>query len=106
MALKSYPTLAFLVTERGLRPSDCIRIDNIKCHFGPVKAVDGLSWEMPTGVVFRFLGPNGAAQRQPFACSWACWSRRIGRQVPGYDARLLATQVRSRTSAPLEHSGW
>jgi lipooligosaccharide transport system ATP-binding protein len=31
-------------------------------HFGPIRAVDGVSFEVPEGVCFGFLGPNGAGK--------------------------------------------
>ncbi len=44
---------------------DCERaveaVDLVK-HFGPIKAVDGISCQVPKGVSFGFLGPNGAGK--------------------------------------------
>ena len=31
-------------------------------HFGPIRAVDGISFEVPRGASFGFLGPNGAGK--------------------------------------------
>jgi ABC-2 type transport system ATP-binding protein len=36
-------------------------VDLVK-HFGPIKAVDGISCEVPSGASFGFLGPNGAGK--------------------------------------------
>ena len=50
-----------------------IKVENISCHFGSVKAVNELSFEIPEGSIFGLLGPNGAAERislLPFVIAW------------------------------------
>ena len=39
-----------------------IELDNVSKSFGPVRAVDGLSVQVPQGCVYGFLGPNGAGK--------------------------------------------
>ncbi len=39
-----------------------ISVDRVSKRFGAVAAVDGLSFEVPTGCVAGFLGPNGAGK--------------------------------------------
>ncbi len=39
-----------------------IRVRDLRKHFGAVKAVDGVSFEAPDGVVTALLGPNGAGK--------------------------------------------
>jgi len=39
-----------------------IEIENLVKHFGPLAAVDGLSFRVGTGEVLGFLGPNGAGK--------------------------------------------
>ena len=41
---------------------DVIEVKNLKKHFGKVKAVDGISFNVRKGEVFGFLGPNGAGK--------------------------------------------
>lgn len=39
-----------------------IAVKNLVKHYGDVKAVDGISFEVEKGEVFAFLGPNGAGK--------------------------------------------
>ena len=41
---------------------NAIEAENLSCHFGKVKAVDGLSFKIDEGSVFGLLGPNGAGK--------------------------------------------
>ncbi len=39
-----------------------ITVTDLKKHYGDVKAVDGVSFEVSRGEIFSFLGPNGAGK--------------------------------------------
>jgi len=45
-----------------LKESNIIQIINLKKHFKDIKAVDGISLEIPRGELFSILGPNGAGK--------------------------------------------
>jgi ABC-2 type transport system ATP-binding protein len=39
-----------------------ILVENLSKHFGDLKAVDGVSFDVQAGEIFAFLGPNGAGK--------------------------------------------
>jgi ABC-2 type transport system ATP-binding protein len=39
-----------------------IRVENLSKMYGKLKAVDGVSFDIPKGEIFAFLGPNGAGK--------------------------------------------
>lgn len=45
-----------------------IEISNLRKYFGPVKAIDGISFKVEQGEIFGFLGPNGAGKTTTISC--------------------------------------
>lgn len=45
-----------------------IEVKNLKKYFGPVKAVDDISFEVNPDEIFGFLGPNGAGETTTIRC--------------------------------------
>ena len=43
-------------------PISAISIKNLVKYYGPLKAVDGISFDVPQGEFLSFLGPNGAGK--------------------------------------------
>jgi len=48
--------------ETEIMTEYAVSIRNLQKHFGPVRAVDGVSLDVRPGEVFGFLGPNGAGK--------------------------------------------
>lgn len=45
-----------------------LKVDNLSMHFGGLKAVDELSFEVKKGEIFGLIGPNGAGKTTVFNC--------------------------------------
>jgi ABC-2 type transport system ATP-binding protein len=48
--------------EKTLSKEKIIKVTDLKKHYGEIKAVDGISFEVTRGQIFSFLGPNGAGK--------------------------------------------
>ncbi len=46
----------------GILPRVSLVLDDLRKRFGPVVALDGLTFEVPKGALFGFLGSNGAGK--------------------------------------------
>jgi ABC-2 type transport system ATP-binding protein len=74
--------------------------------FGPVKALDDLSLDVPQGSVFGFLGPNGAGKTTTIRLLLGLIEPTGGNAtVLGFDTRKQGAEIRARAGALLEHSG-
>ncbi len=83
-----------------------IRIDNLSRDFGPIKALDRLSLEVPSGSIFGFLGPNGSGKTTTIHLLLGILEPTSGRaEVLGFDTVKQGDSVRARTGALLEHAG-
>ncbi len=47
-------------------PQPILKVDNLSVHFGGVRAVNGVSFEVNQGEVFTLIGPNGAGKTTVF----------------------------------------
>ena len=82
------------------------RTDRLSRSFGPVRALDDLSLEVPVGAVFGLLGPNGAGKTTTIRLLLGLIEPTSGRaEVLGYDAATHGQQIRDRVGALLEHTG-
>jgi ABC-2 type transport system ATP-binding protein len=83
-----------------------IRTEGLTRDFKSVRAVDGLSIEVPAGTVFGFLGPNGSGKTTTIRMLLGLLEPSAGRaEVLGFDTRTAAASIRQRCGALLEHSG-
>jgi ABC-2 type transport system ATP-binding protein len=83
-----------------------IRIKNLTRVFGRVKALDGLSLEIPNGIIFGFLGPNGSGKTTAIYSLLGLLEPTNGSaEVLGFDTRTHAQEIRTHTGALLEHPG-
>jgi ABC-2 type transport system ATP-binding protein len=83
-----------------------IRTQNLSCHFGEIKAVDDLSLQVPRGIVFGFLGPNGSGKTTTIRLLLGLLEAQQGEAtVLGFDTRHQAGQIRAQAGALLEHTG-
>jgi branched-chain amino acid transport system ATP-binding protein len=63
-------------TNRGVRMStSALQVQGLTKHFGGVRALDGVDFEVPAGQCVAMIGPNGAGKSTCFACL-------AGQQVP------------------------
>jgi ABC-2 type transport system ATP-binding protein len=91
-------------------PDTAIRLENLTRDFatssGTLRAIDGLSMEIPAGTIFGFLGPNGAGKTTTIRLLLGLLEPTGGRaEVLGFDTRTDSDHVRARTGALLEHPG-
>lgn len=90
----------------GARSSGGIRTESLARDFGPVRAVDDVSLDIPAGTVFGFLGPNGAGKTTMIRLLLGLLAPTGGRaEVLGFDTMSRADDIRERTGALLEHPG-
>ncbi len=83
-----------------------IHADGLVRDFGPIRALDHLSFEVPAGIVFGFLGPNGAGKTTAIRTFLGLVDPTAGSaRVLGYDTRREGDRIRERAGALLEHHG-
>lgn len=81
----------------AILPDVSLVLDGLRKHFGTVVALDGLSFEVPKGALFGFLGSNGAGKTT---------TMRIVLGVLRADAGRVLWDGRSGTSLPRRTWGY
>jgi ABC-2 type transport system ATP-binding protein len=83
-----------------------IRADGLSKYFGSVHAVKNLDLEVPAGIIFGFLGPNGSGKTTTINLLLGLLAPTAGRaEVLGFDVESQADELRAHTGALLEHAG-
>lgn len=86
--------------------TNAIQTDHLSRTFGNVHAVNNLSFEVPRGSVFGFLGRNGAGKTTTIRLLLGLIEPTNGKaEVLGYDTNTQANEIRAHTGALLEHNG-
>ncbi len=79
------------------KPAIAIDIQNLVVKYGSKRAVDGLTFTVPVGSIFGFLGPNGSGKTTTIKTLLGFRPPNQGRaQVLGYDVASQSLQVRAR----------
>ena len=87
-------------------PDIAIHTEALTRDFGAVRALDGVTLDVPKGIVFGFLGPNGSGKTTTIRLLLGLLEPTAGRaEVLGFDTRTQADEIRARAGALLEHSG-
>ena len=83
-----------------------LRAVGLTRDFGAVRAVDGLSFDVPRGIVFGFLGPNGSGKTTTIRLFLGLLDPSAGSaSVLGFDTRHEGDEIRARCGALLEFNG-
>src|SRR5439155_8077185 len=87
----------------GVMAEAAIRTDALTRSFGAVRAVDALTIEVPRGVVFGFLGPNGSGKTTTIRLLLGLLAPDSGSaRVLGLDPGAQGSELRARCGALLE----
>jgi ABC-2 type transport system ATP-binding protein len=80
-----------------MTPGSIIEVEDLVRHFGPIKAVDGITFSVPRGELFGFLGPNGAGKSTTINILCTLLKPTAGRAtIDGLDVVKEQHQVRTR----------
>jgi ABC-2 type transport system ATP-binding protein len=91
------------VPERAVSPDAVIAVDDVRKSYGPVKAVDGVSFEVRKGEIFGLLGPNGAGKTTTMEMIEGLHPPDGGSiSVLGLDVRKHAPAIKNRVGVQLQ----
>ena len=83
-----------------------IRMQHVARTFGAVRAVDDLTLDVPAGIVFGYLGPNGSGKTTTIRLLLGLLAPTAGQaEVLGYDTVRRGDAIRAACGALLEHPG-
>jgi ABC-2 type transport system ATP-binding protein len=79
------------------KSSAAIEVQNLSLHYGALKAVDDISFEVQTGEIFGFLGQNGAGKTTTIKVLSTLLSPTSGNvKILGYDVTSQGMDIRKR----------
>ncbi len=83
--------------QKERKPAIAINIQSLVVKYGSKRAVDELTFAVPVGSIFGFLGPNGSGKTTTIKTLLGFRPPNEGRaQVFGYDVASQSLQVRAR----------
>ena len=84
-----------------------VRVEGLVKHFGPVKAVDGISFAVGKGEVFGLLGPNGAGKTTTLETIEGLLAPTSGfTRVLGLDTHREPQKVKAQVGVQLQASAY
>jgi ABC-2 type transport system ATP-binding protein len=84
-----------------------VQVEGLVRHFGPVKAVDGISFAVDRGEVFGLLGPNGAGKTTTLETAEGLLGPTSGRTlVLGFDTHREPERVKEHIGVQLQASAY
>jgi len=86
--------------------SAAIHTRDLGKQFGAVCALDQFALDIPRGIIFGLLGPNGSGKTTTIRLLLGLLEPTTGSaEVLGYDTRTQAAEIRQRSGVLLEHCG-
>lgn len=86
--------------------TNAILTRSLSRSFGAVQALSQVSFEVPQGIVFGYLGPNGSGKTTTIRLLLGLLEPDAGEaEVLGYNTRTQAQEIRENCGALLEHTG-
>src|SRR4051794_30313897 len=83
-----------------------IRTTDLTRDFATTRALDRLTFDVPKGIVFGFLGPNGSGKTTTIRILLGLLEPTQGEaEVMGFNTRTQADRIRAHSGALLEHNG-
>jgi len=88
-----------------MQSQDVIEVEGLRKRYGPVAAVDGISFRVHAGEIFGMVGPNGSGKTTSIECIEGLRQKDEGAvRVLGLDPLRDACMLRERTGIQLQSS--
>jgi ABC-2 type transport system ATP-binding protein len=88
-----------------MQKQDVIMVEGLRKTYGPIKAVDGVTFQVRRGEIFGMVGPNGSGKTTTIECIEGLRRSDEGRlQVLDLDPQKDYYELRERTGVQLQNS--